>query len=514
MRRMRHRAACILITALLALICFLTGSLKKGYHPDELSTFSLSNKQYDPESGLEPTILDGAHTSGDEIWDSSFTVKGNKRFDYANVFINQAHDVHPPLYYILIHTVSSLFPDLSIIILGLLINVPLACLTFWQFFKITQLLEVRSVTGIALCAAYVLGMAYVNNAVVFLRMYALLGVWINFLIIIFLKHPASEKGRLRYYISLGAVILGGALTHYYFLVYAFLICAVYAVLTALKKNWSKLFLSFIPAAAAAVAAYFIFPAAVYHLLESYRGKEAIENAAGADLWKNLRTDIFNINKAAFGGLFAVIMIVCICLLIMARLRRGSALLGIRLERYIILLVPACAYMIVIAKIAPFRQMRYYIGVIGPLFIAIFSLMAVIARQMFRSGDLFIALLSAIILCVSYRDGLSWLRTDAARPLQILSEHEDAACLYIYDRKWKIAPNFPELRGFKDVVFVSWENWDEYKATDYNTDSLIAYMAKKMPLKAGQAIADIKAGNDLTADEKLFSSWYADVYYLS
>ena len=32
------------------------------------------------------------------------------RFDYASVYYNQTQDVHPPLFYFLLHTVCSLFP--------------------------------------------------------------------------------------------------------------------------------------------------------------------------------------------------------------------------------------------------------------------------------------------------------------------------------------------------------------------------------------------------------------------
>ena len=36
--------------------------------------------------------------------------QGSTRFNYASVYYNQTQDVHPPLFYFLLHTVCSLFP--------------------------------------------------------------------------------------------------------------------------------------------------------------------------------------------------------------------------------------------------------------------------------------------------------------------------------------------------------------------------------------------------------------------
>lgn len=45
-----------------------------------------------------------------DFWNSALTVQQEYAFNYKSVFYNQAQDVHPPLYYVIIHTISSFFP--------------------------------------------------------------------------------------------------------------------------------------------------------------------------------------------------------------------------------------------------------------------------------------------------------------------------------------------------------------------------------------------------------------------
>ena len=126
------------ISVLLILIFLLFGKLKSGYHMDEYLTFNLSNHSFKSTGRISLFIEEGVSYNGQEFWDTFLTLKKNNRFDYPNVWVNQEHDVHPPLFYVLIHTVSSLFPQISIKKVGLLTNIPLAIIVFWQLVYILE----------------------------------------------------------------------------------------------------------------------------------------------------------------------------------------------------------------------------------------------------------------------------------------------------------------------------------------------------------------------------------------
>ena len=78
---------------------------KQGFHYDEYYSYYSSNVTH----GLAPT--DRAWKDVSEIR-SEFKVLEGQQFQYGFVKIMQSYDVHPPLYYMILHTVCSLFPGL------------------------------------------------------------------------------------------------------------------------------------------------------------------------------------------------------------------------------------------------------------------------------------------------------------------------------------------------------------------------------------------------------------------
>lgn len=76
---------------------------KNFFHLDEALTFTLTNNK------------DGINISDEykNTWRPGIdyyrllTVSSEDKFNYKQVYINQTEDVHPPLYYFIIHTISS-----------------------------------------------------------------------------------------------------------------------------------------------------------------------------------------------------------------------------------------------------------------------------------------------------------------------------------------------------------------------------------------------------------------------
>ena len=82
--------------------------LKQNYHVDDIYSLGLANNR----GNIYIDIEDGhKYEPADEPYINYMTVDKNQRFDYGNVWKNQGADVHPVLYYILVHTICSLFPN-------------------------------------------------------------------------------------------------------------------------------------------------------------------------------------------------------------------------------------------------------------------------------------------------------------------------------------------------------------------------------------------------------------------
>ena len=97
-------------------VIFYFCNQKEGYHYDEYYSYYSSNKTY----GLSPT--DRQWKSTEEII-SEFQVQKGEEFRFGLVKEMQSFDVHPPLYYYVLHGVCSLFPGVFTKWTGLGINI-------------------------------------------------------------------------------------------------------------------------------------------------------------------------------------------------------------------------------------------------------------------------------------------------------------------------------------------------------------------------------------------------------
>lgn len=98
---------------------------KQVFHSDENWSYGLANSYYQPHIFLKDGVYLGDYASnpasaesinvGEWVSGETFrryvTVQEGERFAYASVYHNQTLDSHPPLYYFLLHTACSFFPD-------------------------------------------------------------------------------------------------------------------------------------------------------------------------------------------------------------------------------------------------------------------------------------------------------------------------------------------------------------------------------------------------------------------
>lgn len=94
---------------------------KQVFHSDESWSYGLANSYFQPHIFLKDGVYLGNRGETDymnigewvpgEVFRRYVTVQEGERFAYASVYHNQTLDSHPPLYYALLHTVCSFFPE-------------------------------------------------------------------------------------------------------------------------------------------------------------------------------------------------------------------------------------------------------------------------------------------------------------------------------------------------------------------------------------------------------------------
>ena len=500
---------CILSIIIMVLLLLIGGN-KMGLHIDEIYTFGLANHQYN--GSIMPSIEQNKIYSGTQLWREYTTVSAEHRFDYKNVFMNQAADVHPPLYYMLIHTVCSFFPETLGMWMGLIVNVIFALIVYWQMVWLFYHFTENDRIAVAFSTLFILSMGFVNN-VVFFRMYVLLTVWTNALIILFCKEKVGEKSNLKYCLSLGGIILGGLLTQYYFAIFCFFACIVYAGFVIIEKNWNKIVFSTVSIAAGISIAILIFPAMLEQIFHGSRGTEAFRNVTENSFWDALWSYLDILNLQIFGRLGVILVMIIFVLYIVKseeiRLKREC------IQKYILVGISTMGYLAVVVKIAPYRTDRYVMNIMGLLYLVIFSLLIKLARLYSCYAIRTITIIALLVLIGSYKDGIPYLIQEEKKNIQMISDKQNTTCLYVYTSDsdiWRIMPNYFEMIPLNQIVFVNNErfnelDWDYF--TQYN--QLLIYVMSG--INENTVFDKLKEVNpELDKNTRLFSQGYSTVYF--
>ncbi len=305
-------------------------SLKEGYHMDELLSFELANARYNPwivptqpegrlakfvreeiqgdsfpetVSNLTETVKDvlqnrrnskllsyKADVYEEPVWISAeqfrdyVTVDGDDAFDYLSVYFNVKDDNHPPVHFMLLHTMSSLFGGTLSPWLGCFINLVCLGITLWLLLRLgRQLADIFSMRErgrqLGILAVLLYGLSTGALATVLLiRMYGLLSCLCVALLSVHVEkwkdHGFDRKNK-----GLIAVTVLGFLTQYFFLFYCILLAAVTAAGLLCGKRTRELWIYVRSMILAAVIGLALFPFAVADVFSSGRGTEALDNLA-------------------------------------------------------------------------------------------------------------------------------------------------------------------------------------------------------------------------------------------
>lgn len=216
----------IMVLSLAGLLYY--GQLKEGYHVDEVYSYGLANSEYLPfmhfgESGydVKDWMLEyGAGESFSQLvsnlikdykilqecdfdlyssviyrdyliaqansldtrtttWMSGkdylhyIGVSPENTFNYASVYYNQRGDVHPPFFYMVLHTVCSIFQGSFSKWYGLAVNILFMMLTLVVLYRMCGRYLGGKVLALCVAAVYGFSTGFVATAI-FIRMYAIM----------------------------------------------------------------------------------------------------------------------------------------------------------------------------------------------------------------------------------------------------------------------------------------------------------------------------------------------------
>lgn len=347
-----------LIILLVQLIyMFFWCSQKEGFYIDELWSYGLSNSYYEPFLQLKDNYMNEFHES--DYYKNYLVVNDNEAFRFDSVIYNQINDVHPPLFYSLLHLLSSIFRNTFSKWYGLAINIIFFICTEIYVYKISKHI-IKTETSLNLIAPALYGFCLGTvSCVLYIRMYMVLSFWcIAFL---YYSIRIMSNDRISDYIKCSLCALCGFLTQYYFVIFAFFVAISFFICTILQKKGKIILKYFLINILAGCIGIVLFPAAINHVLKTDRGQESISNIGTGikelihkiyDFKNVVSIDMFG-NKLVLDIVFLVCLIIFIFLICQKKMKES-----IHVTALITLIISCAGYFLLISLIAPEIVSRY------------------------------------------------------------------------------------------------------------------------------------------------------------
>lgn len=260
---------------------------KKDYHLDEILSYGLANNFYQAyierlNAWYEPDVTDNMNQwiSGDVLREY-VTVQRGEQFRYDSVWYNQSIERHPPLFYAVLHTICSFFPDTFSPVFGYIIN--FACFIATQIFlyKLSRNILKSKYLALTLCVFWGFSVGAIDLTI-FIRMYCMLAMWtVIFLYLHSRLIITDSKPLLKQLVPVMLITLCGALTQYLFLFVAFVTAVCFCIRYIFKKQLKILLAYGFSVLGAVISAMLIFPAYLPNMLTE------TENASG-NFWHQCR----------------------------------------------------------------------------------------------------------------------------------------------------------------------------------------------------------------------------------
>ncbi len=316
--------AAVLAGAQILVLLFFAGQ-KKGYFIDEIYSWGLSNGYYKPFVASYDVFE--RWMGGDEFQDY-MTVQEGERFAYRSVYYNQTQDVHPPLFYMVMHTVCSLTPDVHSVWQGILVNVMFYGGCLWLVFLTARSLTGSGAGGLAAMVLWGLSPGGLSTAI-YIRMYMMMAFFTMATVYLHVRMEQEGQSRKRL-LPICAVTFLGLMTQYYFVFAAFFLSAVYVLHKLWKRRWREALVysgALFGSVGLMAAAY---PACITHLTrtDEFVAAETRNNFMNrAVLARNLISYMSDINIDFFGGRIraaaGALFVLALCMWGRRKLKKGQ-----------------------------------------------------------------------------------------------------------------------------------------------------------------------------------------------
>ncbi len=482
-RSLFRYSALLLLLILISGLCLMFAESKSGMFIDEIYTYGLSNSHEGAyiRDAMGGSLVDKA-MSRDELL-RYVVVNEGESFDFKAVYANQAADVHPPLYYWLFNIASSLTPGVFSKWTGLILDLIIYLAALVLLYMLAKELFDSDVCALAAVAIYgtsLLGL----STMLMIRMYVLLSMLTILLAYLTARLMREKKPSL--YILTGLTIFAGVMTQYYFVFYAFFLCAAFVFHSLYKRDFKGTLIFAASAFAGILLLLICFPPCISQLFADklVSGGNALENLTDSSQYAQRLVYFFKEVRHGMKAAIIIAMAVAAALLVFVKKVIRCAKDGKLGFRALLFVIPAFVTLILVALISPVMDQRYVYNIVPIFAIAVCMLISWLERS---TADIklfgtlkWIALVGVVLFTAWFA---RWSQPLYQYPEHseynaVLSEHSDDPCIYLTDNKFEpITEALIQLLSFDEFFMTDSADspaLDEYLAK-FDSDECIVFI---------------------------------------
>lgn len=480
----------LLTVFFLCILMFYFINQKQGFHEDEIFSYGSSNYRYDNVYRPYGYAEASQDVFYNQVWNSKNKINNIKNYffhydtlkadetlskeipifrqkedaltyltigkgdvlNYFSVYYNQARDVHPPLFYFLVHFVSTIFYGQFSKYIIFTINLVFFVGTLWIIKKIMEKLDIKKM-AIPTMILYGASMGCIST-VMFQRMYMMLtffSVLYLYLTIKFVQEDFKIEKKYPWIFT----ILFGFLTQYYFCIYIVFVFLLVSAYLLTKKEYQKLGRYFLVHVIAAVIGILFYPASIYHIFFSYRGL-----GDGREVAKPIIQSCIYYFSQIY-KLFSMkhLLFLILVLYFILILKNKAKIDREKIFYCSLIFLPSVMYLFTIAKIAPFLGEDYtsrYIMLLFPIIAVGVAYLFSFATK--KQGIFFTISLLLSVNGLYYNEPV-YLYKDYQKAMDIATTYKDDYFVYVYDNSFTHLSSLPEFATYKASLIINENNYD-------------------------------------------------------
>lgn len=491
----------VIIILILIGIRVYFGYQKEDFFMDETFSYTLMNMK--EGAGMIQTApeFNNVWISGNKIKEM-LVVSKDEVLRYDTVYYNQTQDVHPPLYYFLLHTASALsfgnFTKWTGIILNIIIFVGICAVLYIIGKKIFK----STIWAFVLVAIYGVSTGAIFSTL-FIRMYELLILFVLLYlnkIIDILKMNVIENKNIskKDIIQLVTIFVLGMLTHYHFIIISVLISLVLFIIMLFKKVKISRICTYVGINILGLLIYSaIYPSFYIHMFGTQRGTESTGNLLNlADYADRIKRGINVFDVNIFGEVGKIIIPIFILFITLAVIKKilENGLKKVEekdgkkeetecIDKYIlgIVIISTIIYFMLVGKIVPFMSIRYFLIIVPLIHIVLvyifkFVMETLVKKEILRISMVVIIILGYMLISLTVAEKNEFLYKGSNNMYKEIEKTGVKDYIYYYNNFYEVNSDITRYTKDVNVYFADINKVSENNSNEKETG--IAEIRKK------------------------------------